>query len=469
VTRRPYGSQVRRAVALLLLVPACTVGVRRAAPTVSPTQHVATATPPTCSTTYAKPDPQRPVIRLSFSVDATHARVTGTEHVVFTPDRAVTELVFRLWPNGPASRGNGARLDVTRASLPMTLSDGDTLLALPVSSPAGRPVTVDLDFALTLPRSDTDRYGHTARTAWWASAHPLLAWVRGGAGWAREPAVGLLGETATSEAADYDVTVTAPSGDTVLGNAVTDPPVDLPDVKRWHFRNDAARDVAVAVGPFTTRQVRAGAVPVVVAVSGELASGSAAEAVFGPVVANVTDALAGHVRRFGPFPFPTLTVVALDAIGGSGVEYPGLVFVGSRRYDLVVPHEVAHEWFYGLVGDDQARDPWLDEAFATYAEALANDDAERYLGALDAKGDVGAPMAYWDRHRKDYGSVVYGKGAAALLAARGAIGAAAFDAVLRCYVAANAFRVATPADVVTAFAAFPDVLQILRDAGALSR
>jgi hypothetical protein len=459
---------VRRALALLLLVPACTVGVRRAAPTPSPTPHV-TATPPTCRTAYAQPDPKRPVIRLTFDVDDAHAHVTGTEHVVFTPDRPVTELVFRLWPNGPASAANGARLDVTRATYPAALSENDTLLALalPRESPAGRAVTVDLAFALTLPRSDVDRYGHTARTAWWASAHPLLAWVRGGAGWLREPPVGLLGETATSEVADYDVTVTAPAGDTVLGNAFTDPPVDVGGRRRWHFRNDVARDVAVAAGPFTTRQARAGGVPLLVAVSAELATGTQAETVLGPVVADAVDSMRQHAARFGPFPFPTLTVVALDAIGGSGVEYPGLVFVGSRRYDVVVPHEVAHEWFYGLVGDDQARDPWLDEAFATYAEALANDDLTRDLPALAARGDVGAPMAYWDAHRKDYGTVVYAKGGAMLTAVREEIGRATFDAVLRCYVAANAYRVATPADVATAFAAYPAALRLLRDNGAI--
>jgi hypothetical protein len=462
---------VRRALAVLLVLatPACTVGVRRAAPTPSTTRATSTAALPSCSTTYAKPDPKRPVIRLTFSVDQAHAHVTGTEHVVFTPDRAVTELVFRLWPNGPSSRDNGGRLDVTSASLPMTLSENDTLLALalPAPSPAGRAITVDLAFALTLPRADTDRYGHTARTAWWASAHPLLAWVRGGAGWAREPAVGLLGETATSEVADYDVTVTAPANDTVLGGAFTDPPVNLPDVQRWHFRNPLARDVAVAVGPFTTRQVRAHGVPVLVAVSAELAPGSAAEAVLGPVIATTTDSIAVHEARFGPFPFPSLTVVALEAIGGSGVEYPGLIFVGSRRYDVVVPHEVAHEWFYGLVGDDQARDPWLDEAFATYAEVLAMDDPERDLGALDARGDVGAPMAYWDRHERDYGTIVYAKGGAALIAAREEVGARVFDAALRCYVAANAFRVATPADLAAALKAYPRALAILRTAGAL--
>jgi hypothetical protein len=466
------------AAALAVALPACTIGVRRAKPSPSrpPSPRVSVSVP-ACRTTYAPPSPDRPRIALTFDVAADHTHVTGTERVTFRPDRPVTEVVFRLWLNGTGPAANGGRIDVTRTSLPARYeplgSPNDrpgTLLALtlPAESPAGRAVTADLDFAITLPRSAVDRWGHTDRTAWWGSAHPLLAWVRG-AGWARDPAVGLLGETATSDAADYDVSVTAPAADSVLGNALTGTPADAGDGRRrWHFRNDRARDVAVVAGPFALRRSVASRVPVLVAVSDELARGTDAEAVFGPVTTNATDSLLAYVGRFGPYPFDSLTIVALKPIRSAGVEYPGIVFVGSKRYDVVVPHELGHQWFYGLVGDDQARDPWLDEAFATYAEALFNDDADNYLGALSGDGRVGDGMTYWDDHRRDYSRVVYAKGAAALLTARAAAGAAAFDALLRCYVNENAWRVATPADLAKALAPAPDAAAVLRDAGAIA-
>ena len=37
-------------------------------------------------------------------------------------------------------------------------------------------------------------------------------------------------------------------------------------------------------------------------------------------------------------------------------------------------HEVAHMWFYGMVGNSQFRDPWLDEAFASWAESVVDGD-----------------------------------------------------------------------------------------------
>jgi hypothetical protein len=461
------------AVALVLALPGCTVGVRRARPTAPATSSgpAVTASPPACRTAYAKPDPERPRITLAFAASGDLGTVRGSEHVVFTPDSPVTEVVFRLWPNNPLARGNGARLVVTRASLSMRTealggtAEAPTLVALtlPAPSPAGRAVTVDLDFVLTLPKAAVDRWGHAAGLAWWGSAHPLLAWQRG-VGWRTEPAIGLLGETATSEAADYDVTVTAPAAFTVLGNGVVASPRSAGTGRRWHFRNPVARDVAVVIGELTTRRSTIAGVPVLVAVSAELAG--SAEAVLGPVSTNAVQAVGQFVRRFGAFPYAALTLVAMEHVKSAGVEYPGMIFVGSRRYDDVVPHEVAHQWFYGLVGDDQARDPWLDEAFATYAQSLFNDDAENFLGALDSGGDVGAPMTYWDRHRRDYGRVVYAKGAAALLTARDTVGEATFDALLRCYVAEQAYRIATPTDLLNALAPAPEAVRILRDAGA---
>ena len=88
-------------------------------------------------------------------------------------------------------------------------------------------------------------------------------------------------------------------------------------------------------------------------------------------------------KRFGPFPFPSLSVARLPAQGG-GIEYPSSILMldGSR---LVAVHETAHQWFYAMVGDSQALHPWLDEAFAQYAEQLVDGDA-RTRAALSLAG-----------------------------------------------------------------------------------
>jgi hypothetical protein len=169
--------------------------------------------------------------------------------------------------------------------------------------------------------------------------------------------------------------------------------------------------------------------------------------------------------RFGAFPYATLTVPLLPAEGG-GIEYPSSILMAGADRSVLV-HEVAHMWFYGMVGDSQFRDPWLDEAFATYAEAVGGRVSREAVDrTLAGPGDVGAAMDGFP-DAGQYFDTVYGKGGAALLAAREAAGAGSFDAAVRCYVQRNAWTIATPDDVATALADLPAALDVLVAAGAL--
>jgi aminopeptidase N len=154
-----------------------------------------------------------------------------------------------------------------------------------------------------------------------------------------------------------------------------------------------------------------------------------------------------------------------------GIEYPGEIYLGSHQLDATPSHEVGHEWFYGLVGDDQARDPWLDESFATYVEAIHRGNENYYAGATipsAGRNRVGQPMTYWEKYGENtYFRSVYLQGATALLNARTAAGAAAFDRAIRCYVNSAAHRVARPGDLVAALRRLPAALGVLRKAGAL--
>jgi aminopeptidase N len=120
-----------------------------------------------------------------------------------------------------------------------------------------------------------------------------------------------------------------------------------------------------------------------------------------------------------------------------------------------------------MVGNSQFRDPWLDEAFASWAETVV-DGPEGLVDrkALALEGPVGGSMADYENDRS-YVSLVYGKGGAALLAARDAAGADAFDAAVRCYVNATAWSIATPDDVGTALADLPAAVTPLIAAQAL--
>ncbi len=420
----------------------------------------------------AMPDPDRPRIDLDFRLADDLRTVTGTETVVFTPDLPVSELVFRLVPNSPDLAAAGSRLvvDAVRGedvagsayeSLGAAAPGGLHVVTLEEPLAAGESTEVALDFTLALGAGGFERVGTDQDVSWWASGAPLLAWEPG-VGWARDPFVAVSGETTTSPVADTTVRVSAPADLTVLMTGAQDEPTppDAEGRRTWTSVEPVARDVSVAAGRFTTAErttpdgvrVTAGALP-------------GAEPSAEELLEATVEAIADLEEFLGPFPYATLTVPQLPDYGG-GIEYPSSILQATPSVEVLV-HEVAHMWFYGMVGNSQFRDPWLDEAFATWAEAVVNPASARDLeAALGVQGDVGGAMDEF-RTQQQYGAFVYGRGGAVLMEAREVVGAKEFDAAVRCYVETTAWSIATPEDVAVALADLPEALDLLTEAGAL--
>lgn len=441
----------------LFPTPATSAPATPARPTGSPTTSAAA-----CPSSYAAPDPHRP--RLTASVTVRGGTVTGSERIVFTPDLPITEVVLRLWIASPRPARAGGGITVGRVTVdgravsPRRTSA--TVLRLPARVGAGRPVTVDLAFSLRLPTGINDRFGQRGSTAWFGSALPLLAWERG-RGWALEPPTSAFAEASTSEAMALEaLAVTRDAGLSVVGpgRLVRD------DGRTAVFTARSVRDVAVAVGRFRGAAATAAGKSVQVGVAPGLSDQAAGTA------RELARALGRHAVRFGPFPYERLAVAVLPDLHG-GIEYPGVVLLGTgQTADSTASHEVAHEWFYGLVGNDQARDPWLDEAFATYAEALDRGTGPSYEAKTipaAGRGHAGEPMTFWESRQAIYFRSVYLQGGVALLKARRAAGAAAFDGAVRCYVRRSAHRIARPGDLREALRDLPAALRPLQAAGAL--
>lgn len=431
--------------------------------------------------------PQRPVVELSFDLADDLRTVTGREKVVFTPDRPVSELVFRAWPNRPGAAAAGTSLTITGTTIdgrpvtPLVLPAGapadrpGTLIEIPLPQPldAGRTVSADLGFTLTLGVDPDDRWGvsPSTQTAWFASGFPLLAWVRG-QGWARDPAVAMAGETATSEQMNLaSLAVTAPSRCAVSGAGTTLDriPGTRPDTTTHRFAADAVRDVAVAAGRFRVldRDVSGVQLHLHTPESGTEVAPETWARQIGEGIDRLTPLL-------GAFPYQHLWVAVVPS-QSSGIEFPGSLQFGDVASDRVpglVTHELAHQWFYALVGNNQGRDPWIDEGFATYAEVLTTGEEQDYRLSDIAErvsGDLGAPMTDWARRGGFdlYYEGVYRQGAAVLLEARRRAGAETFDDAMRTYLTNNAHRVASPSDVAAAFHDVPSALDLLTQYGAL--
>jgi aminopeptidase N len=255
---------------------------------------------------------------------------------------------------------------------------------------------------------------------------------------------------------DVSLSVTAPATDTVVMSGDPATPTGSGSTRTWTSTIATGRDVSVAVGPFAVTDV------VVDGAKLHLGAYSATER--DRLLPEFERAIRELVSRYGPFPFPSLSVARLPLSGG-GIEYPSSILMldGSR---LVAVHETSHQYFYAMVGDSQAQHPWLDEAFAQFSEQVIDGTPED-PSALNAPGAVDRSTESNGRDVSGYYFTTYNKGAAALEAARNAAGPSKFDAALRCYVAANAWRIVHPSDFERALVKLPAAVRVLRQAGAL--
>jgi aminopeptidase N len=192
-----------------------------------------------------------------------------------------------------------------------------------------------------------------------------------GEGWVAHRA-GPFGEHLVYEMADFDVKIQLSDSNPDLVIAASAPAEIANDVYRYQFKG--ARNFSWSVSDqyiLSTTTVDS----VVV-----LSYYFPVNTVAGEAVLQTTaEALELYNDLFGPYSRKTLTVVEADFL--DGMEYDGLYFLSKGFYNLysggpadyltaIAAHETSHQWWYSAIGNDQALEPWLDEALSTYSERL---------------------------------------------------------------------------------------------------
>lgn len=175
-----------------------------------------------------------------------------------------------------------------------------------------------------------------------------------------------------------------------------------------------------------------------------------------------------YERRFGAYPFNELKVFASPVTAG-GIEYPMLAGVLHTLYEQegghfewIVAHEVAHQWWYSMVGSDPINEAWLDEALTQYSTSLYLEDRygdlvasaereryfmQRYQRELDIGRDASVTQPTGAFERTLYAPIVYGKGPLFFDAVRRAVGDRLFAAWLRVYYARFRYGIASGTDL----------------------
>ncbi len=175
------------------------------------------------------------------------------------------------------------------------------------------------------------------------------------------------------------------------------------------------------------------------------------------------NALDMFAELFYPYPRQTLSLVTADFL--HNMETDGMLLISKGVIDfyrdaplnnltILLPHEISHQWLYSMVGNDPAREPWLDEAFATYSEALYFErfqpdqldwwwqnrvEGFKPSGWVDSSTSIpGGYTAYRD--------AVYLNGAIFLQSLRQLVGDEAFFAAIKQYVVDNSYKIASGND-----------------------
>jgi hypothetical protein len=405
------------------------------------------------------PNATRYVIAVDVAfASPTEATLTGRSAIRYTNpyDFELAELYLMLWPNEPNQYLSDMTLDAVSVNgqpAQPELEHDNLAARLPLAEPLAPGAVVELETDFTVQVFDVGnegllRFGLTRGVLLAPSFYPLIPRVVDGAWQVEPPPEG--GDTTNSDSAYYAWQVTAPADLAVAASGSVVEEVVDGGRQRLKLVTGPMRDLALTVGPLERFETQVDDIVVnayLLAENRQYAREMLRQAEI--QMATLQDLV-------GPYPFAELDIV--DAPGAfGGIEYPGLVYIGrveNGQFEEANVHEIGHQWFYSLIGDDQLLEPWLDEAGASYTEVLYAEAAygpqsrANYVDGLwdfvsgfsaAVEEPIGLPVDAYD----NYSVVVYLKGLLFFDTLRAELGDEVFFNFLRAYYAEHRYGFAT--------------------------
>ncbi|MEK7682435.1 MAG: M1 family metallopeptidase [Chloroflexota bacterium] len=403
-------------------------------------------------------------IQVQFDPLREMAVIEGLARIRFVNpgQQPLSDVVVMLWPNDlqyQAEMHAGPALIDGRLQPPNAELQGlAQRYELPRPLPPGEAVDLSLPFHVDtsgpIGGGAPRRFGISEGVLFAPTFYPLLPLLRDGE-WVVERAPA-GGDTTNSAIAFYQVRVATSVDHEVVATGIEVGREQLPDgTQAMTFVSGPVRDFAFAIGTLVSETKEVQGVQIRGWVLPE----------HQPDLTRMVEAAAAQVellaRLVGPYRYVELDLVDLPGAYG-GIEYPGLVTIGTLGGpDLIHPtvHEVGHQWFYGLIGDDQLREPWLDEAAATYTQVLYLEQTEGSGSATGLLSDyrealrehpeperpIGLGVADY-ASQWEYALFVYLKGALFFDALRTELGDKIFFEFLQAYYEDYRYKIATAVD-----------------------
>lgn len=411
------------------------------------------------------------VYHIELNIEDNLYELTGVQDVRYTnnENHPLDEIHFRLFPNILGGKMQISDLRVGDVNVWPRYGLQNSLMVVPLVEPLepGESVVIHMDFSVTVPQSVDLNYGVLAYAddvLALAHAYPMIA-VYNDEGWNAEIPP-QSGDVAFADASFYLVRITAPRGVTLVTSGRTvsaeeagqaSPEFDR-RVQILNVASGPARDFYLAASPdYEETSQTFGDVTIRSYASKNLERGSQAAVEF------ASRALEIFTARYAPYPYTELDIVATPTLA-LGIEYPGMIAITSwihegsgehPYFESTIVHEVGHQWFYNLVGDDQLDEPWLDEALAQfvtlqyYTDEYGAEGAQGFLLDLEFRWasvgneeiPIGLPVD--DYNALEYSAIVYGRGPLFFVELKERMGSDAFDAFMQEYTESLSWEIST--------------------------
>lgn len=430
--------------------------------TPSPSQ-TASPTPKSTPTPTATPLPmngQQTAYEIDVTVNYYNRFIAASSKTTYTnkTTQPLNELVFIVYPTifGNAIYVRSVAFGDGTAITNYRWESHRMIIPLDAPLPPGNSIEIRHDFELYMPNRE-GVFGQTGRQMNLSYWFPFIPPFHETEGWlAYEIALVnsmIVGEHLVFEAADFDVTLQFTDRRENMTIAAGALPQESDGQIRYEmslartFTLSISDIYTVAEREFNGVMVRSYTFPE------ESAAGEAAADL-------AVDALKLYSDLFGPYHRDLLSVVEADFL--HGMEFDGLILLSRGFYmfyngtpktnlTIITPHETSHQWFFSLVGNNQALEPWLDESLATYSEALFYETYypdlvdwwwENRVESHFPAGYVNNTI-YLEKGYEAYRNSVYLNGAHFLQDLRDTIGDEAFFNFLRAYIQKYRYDIAT--------------------------
>ncbi len=327
----------------------------------------------------------------------------------------------------------------------------DTILEVPLDTWAGNnQVIVELDFELQLPKNN-GRLSYDEHSIWLGNWLPIMA-EYGENGWYLDPYYP-IGDPFYSDVSNYELEIDLPVGYQIASSGIE------AEQKIQVYGNRQKHKISA-------RQVRDFALVIMdnnYHVISDQINGVKINTWFrNSDKSSLAKKLhkAGQVsieyfsKAYGDYPYKEYDIVHTGGFFG-GMEYPGLVFIQGAYFEqnndygvVVVAHETAHQWWYGLVGNNEVDSPWMDESLTEYstlrflldhynrigkgilsAKERSLTLSKQFEGNQEYVGNSVKDFSNWD----SYGMLVYYKGSMMFYLLEKAIGLERMNQVLSDY------------------------------------